>query len=165
MIGDVPRNINRARDVILLDRHFAPCDLAADIGEFHQRNRPPSPPSDIERAAGDSIQRLELNSDQLREVVGMEQVANLKSSAAEPGIFQRTTEVMPCHPERKDTLIRLAELPRSSDDAASIDDDRELPECAVLLAEQLCGELAGAVVRARSVGWEGFSNARNGAIE
>ena len=92
MIGNVPRNVDRIGLKGLQQLLLSPDDFLTKTSEFLQRDRATAAPSHVEGASRHQIPRLELPPYKIAKIVGMKQIANLKSLAAKSRVFQRDVQ-------------------------------------------------------------------------
>ena len=83
--------------------------------------------------------------EQWQQITRMQAVADLMTLTAEAEIFQRAAAQPRVDPIGKDALVRPAELAGAGEDAAAVDEHREIEGLAVFECERLGGELGRAV--------------------
>ena len=140
-MGTSPSRVSRDR----LDRHLVAGQLAADLGRLAQREAALAAAADVDRAAVPALGVEQLALDEVDEVLDVEQVADLLALAAEPDVGERAPEMVGQEPVGEDALVDLAHLPGPGEHAAAVDHRRDALARAVLLDQQLGGELGRAV--------------------
>lgn len=75
----------------------------------------------------------------------MQSVPHLFAGTVESDVAQRAMSQVGVDPIGKDSLVRCAELPRSSQDTASIDPDRQVKRLAVFKSDYLRGKFSAPI--------------------
>ena len=123
---------------------------AAQRRQLGQRDAVGAAAADVVDAAGIACQVGDLQPDEIVEIGDVQHVTDLQPLAAEPDVGETAAIQMPRRPQDDESLIDLAHLPRAGNHAASVDDRPQAVHRAVLLDQQLGGELGRAVHRAKA---------------
>ena len=92
----------------------------------------------------------------------MQTIADLVTEAAKSKVFQRSAMKPGVEPIGKDALVGPAELTRSGEDSAPVDENRETERLAKFEREDLRGQLGGAVKRHGGAGGKGLVDSGGG---
>src|SRR6266403_1186505 len=143
-----PRDVERPRDrvacyLMRAEVRFAP------FAQLRERHRVLRAAAKINGPRVIGIARLKLAFQQRQQIPRVNAIAALMSGAIESDIPQGPPAQPGINPERKDTLLGMAELSGAREHAATIDPDRKLKRLAVLLGDAFGGELGGAIKRYR----------------
>ena len=148
VVGDVVRHVGVACPRVRGDGRAAAGALAAEGRQLGERDAVRPATADVVDRAGLALDVGDLPSNQIVEVGDVQHVADLQAFAAEADVGQAAAVEVPCRPQHEESLIDFSHLPGARDDAAAIHDRPKPVHRAILLDEQLRGELGRAVHRA-----------------
>jgi hypothetical protein len=138
---------NGARSGVRGDRLGAE-PLVAPLCQLAKRDRRRHAAADIhDPVVGRNLRGRKLREEERQEVLRVEAVAHLVARAAESDVLERPPAKVAVDPVAEDSLVGPSELPGAGEDAAAVDEDRQVEGVAVLEGEGLAGELRRAVER------------------
>ena len=144
-VEDDPGDVERARRRVRGDGMGAEA-LVAPVGQLPERHRRVHAAAEVHHPVRRrDLRGRKLRGEQRREVLRVEAVAHLVAGAAESDVLEGPPAQVAVDPVAEDALVRPAELAGAREDAAAVDEDRQVEGVAVFQGQRLARELGRSV--------------------